>query len=150
MGFLLDKPAWRAPKSQAFSFMILLLDFFGESAILTLMTDEKFIAREKPEVSDPWMAYTPENINFVRMATLKSALKLEIAGLRRRGRSVYSIIKEEFGLRGNKRTVLADFKKLIEQKKDENPRSIQEDSQGDATAFVPFSRQENLLPQEKV
>ena len=116
----------------------------------TLMTNEKFIAREKPEVSDPWIAYTPENINFVRMATLKSALKLEIAGLGRRGRSVYSIVKEEFGLRGNKRTVLADFEKLIEQKKDENPRSIQEDSQGDATAFVPFSRQENLLPQEKV
>ena len=116
----------------------------------TLMTNEKFIAREKPEVSDPWIAYTPENINFVRMATLKSALKLEIAGLRRRGRSVYSIVKEEFGLRGNKRTVLADFEKLIEQKKDEDPRSIQEDSQGDATAFVPFSRQENLLSQEKV
>jgi len=131
-------------------FWTLLLDFFRESAILTLMTNEKFIAREKPEVSDPWIAYTPENINFIRMATLKSALKLEIAGLRRRGRSVYSIVKEEFGLRGNKRTVLADFKKLIEQKKDENPRSIQEDSQGDATAFVPFSRQENLLPQEKV
>ena len=130
--------------------MILLLDFFGESDILIGMTNEKFISREKPEVSDPWIAYTPENINFVRMATLKSALKLEIAGLRRRGRSVYSIVKEEFGLRGNKRTVLADFKKLIEQKKDENPRSIQEDSQGDATAFVPFSRQENLLPQEKV
>ena len=114
------------------------------------MTNEKFIAREKPEVSDPWIAYTPENIDFIRMATLKSALKLEIAGLRRRGRSVYSIVKEEFGLRGNKRTVLADFKKLIEQKKDEDPRSIQEDSQGDATAFVPFSKQENLLPQEKV
>ena len=131
-------------------FWTLLLDFLRESAILTLMTNEKFIAREKPEVSDPWIAYTPENINFIRMATLKSALKLEIAGLRRRGRSVYSIVKEEFGLRGNKRTVLADFEKLIEQKKDENPRSIQEDSQGDATAFVPFSRQEGLLPQEKV
>ena len=61
------------------------------------MTNEKFIAREKPEVSDPWIAYTPENINFIRMATLKSALKLEIAGLKRRGRSVYSIIKEDFG-----------------------------------------------------
>ena len=130
--------------------MILLLDFFGESDILIGMTNEKFIAREKPEVSDPWIAYTPENVALIRMAALKSALKLEIAGLRRRGRSVYSIVKEEFGLRGNKRTVLADFEKLIEQKKDENPRSIQEDSQGDATTFVPFSRQEGLLPQEKV
>ena len=115
------------------------------------MTNEKFIAREKPEVSDPWIAYTPENINFVRMATLKSALKLEIAGLRRRGRSVYSIVKEEFGLRGNKRAVLADFEKLIEQKKDENPtRSIQKDTEVESTAFVPLSRQDGLLPQEKV
>ena len=130
--------------------MILLLDFFGESDILIGMTNEKFIAREKPEVSDPWIAYTPENINFVRMATLKSALKLEIAGLRRRGRSVYSIIKEEFGLRGNKRTVLADFKKLIEQKKDENPRSIQKDTEVESTAFVPFSRQDGLFKEKKV
>ena len=130
--------------------MILLLDFFGESGILTPMTNEKFIAREKPEVSDPWIAYTPENINFVRMATLKSALKLEIAGLKRRGRSVYSIIKEEFGLTGNKRAVLADFTKLIEQKKNENSRSIQKDTETESAAFVPFSKQKNLLSQEKV
>ena len=114
------------------------------------MTNEKFIAREKPEVSDPWIAYTPENINFVRMATLKSALKLEIAGLKRRGRSVYSIIKEEFGLTGNKRAVLADFTKLIEQKKNENSRSIQKDTKTESAAFVPFSKQKNLLSQEKV
>ena len=130
--------------------MILLLDFFGESGILTPMTNEKFIAREKPEVSDPWIAYTPENINFVRMATLKSALKLEIAGLKRRGRSVYAIIKEEFGLTGNKRTVLADFTKLIEQKKDEDPRSIQKDTEVESTAFVPFSRQDGLFKEKKV
>ena len=130
--------------------MILLLDFFGESDILIGMTNEKFIAREKPEVSDPWIAYTPENINFVRMATLKSALKLEIAGLKRRGRSVYSIIKEEFGLRGNKRTVLAVFKKLIEQKKDENPKNVQKDTEVESAAFVPFSRQDGLLKEKKV
>ena len=33
--------------------------------------------------------------------------------MKRRGRSVYAIIKEEFGLTGNKSTVLADFEKLI-------------------------------------
>ena len=93
--------------------MILLLDFFGESGILTPMTNEKFIAREKPKVSDPWIAYTPENIDFIRMATLKSALKLEIAGLKRRGRSVYSIIKEEFGLKGNKQKVRDQFATLL-------------------------------------
>ena len=130
--------------------MLLLLDFFSESGILIAMTNEKFIAREKPEVSDPWIAYTPENINFVRMATLKSALKLEVAGLKRRGRSVYSIIKEEFGLTGNKRTVLADFTKLIEQKKDENPKNVQKDTQIESAAFVPFSRQDGLLKEKKV
>ena len=130
--------------------MLLLLDFFSESGILIAMTNEKFIAREKPEVSDPWIAYTPENINFVRMATLKSALKLEIAGLKRRGRSVYSIIKEEFGLTGNKRTVLADFTKLIEQKKDEDPKNVQKDTEVESTTFVPFSRQDGLLKEKKV
>ena len=130
--------------------MILLLDFFGESAILTLMTDEKFIAREKPKVSDPWIAHTPEDINLIRMATLKGALKLEIAGLKRRGRSVYSIIKEEFGLRGNKRAVLADFEKLIEQKKHENTRNVQTDTEVESTAFIPFSRQDHLLKEKEV
>tara|TARA_R100001377_G_scaffold71967_1_gene47683 strand:- start:270 stop:710 length:441 start_codon:yes stop_codon:yes gene_type:complete len=146
----LTSPLGGAPKSQAFSFMLLLLDFFSESGILIAMTNEKFIAREKPEISDPWIAYTPENINFVRMATLKSALKLEVAGLKRRGRSVYSIIKEEFGLTGNKRTVLADFTKLIEQKKDENPKNVQKDTQIESAAFVPFSRQDGLLKEKKV
>ena len=63
---------------------------------------------------------------------------------------MYSIVKEEFGLRGNKRTVLADFEKLIEQKKDEDPRSIQEDTEVESTAFVPFSRQDGLLEEKKV
>ena len=130
--------------------MLLLLDFFSESGILIAMTNEKFIAREKPEISDPWIAYTPENINFVRMATLKSALKLEVAGLKRRGRSVYSIIKEEFGLRGNKRAVLADFEKLIEQKKHENTRNVQTDTEVESTAFIPFSRQDHLLKEKEV
>ena len=68
-------------------------------------------------MNEGFVAYTKENISLFRLAALKSALKLEIAGMKRGGRSVYSIIKEEFGLRGNKRTVLADFEKLIEQKK---------------------------------
>ena len=75
-------------------------------------------------MNEGFVAYTKENISLFRLAALKSALKLEIAGMKRRGRSVYAIIKEEFGLTGNKKTVLADFEKLIEQKKDENPRSI--------------------------
>lgn len=51
-----------------------------------------------------------ENILNVRLLTLRSALKLEIVGLKRgRGRSVYSIIKSEFGFKGNKQRVLEQF-----------------------------------------
>ena len=62
---------------------------------------------------------TPEQIDFGRMLTLKAALKLEVVGLKRRGRSVYSIIKEEYGLRGNKAKVLEEFTKLIQTKMEE-------------------------------
>ena len=45
------------------------------------------------------------NVNFFRLLTLRSALKLEILGLKNSRRSVYAIIKEEFGFRGNKQKV---------------------------------------------
>jgi len=48
---------------------------------------------------------TPEQIKSYRILTLKAALKLEIKGMKRRGRSVYSIVKEEFGFKGNKQKV---------------------------------------------
>ena len=54
----------------------------------------------------------------VRIAVLVGALKLEVAGMKRRGRSVYAIVKEEFGLRGNKRRVLeqlTDIKERLEE-----------------------------------
>jgi hypothetical protein len=53
--------------------------------------------------------------DLYRMITLKHALRLECKGMHRRGRSVYSIVKEEYGLRGNKQKVLAQFEEMIEQ-----------------------------------
>ena len=50
---------------------------------------------------------TPTEINFFRMASLKGALKLEIAGLKRRGRSAYAIIKTETGWKGSRAKILA-------------------------------------------
>ena len=44
--------------------------------------------------------------NTYRMVTLSKALKLEIKGMKRRGRSVYAIIKDEFGFKGGKQKVL--------------------------------------------
>ena len=101
-------------------------------------------------MNEGFVAYTKENISLFRLAALKSALKLEIAGMKRRERSVYAIIKEEFGLTGNKKTVLADFEKLIEQKKDENSKNVQKDTEVESTAFVPFSRQDGLFKEKKV
>ena len=48
---------------------------------------------------------TPEKIEAFRLLALRGALKLELIGLKKRGRSAYSIIKSEFGFKGNKRKV---------------------------------------------
>ena len=47
-----------------------------------------------------------KGIALFRMKTLASMLTLEIMGMKRGGRSAYSIVKEEFGLKGNKKSVL--------------------------------------------
>jgi hypothetical protein len=57
---------------------------------------------------------TPEEINAYRKRVLLSALKLEIAGMKRCGRSAYSIIKEEYGLKGSKQKVYEQFKSIID------------------------------------
>ena len=58
---------------------------------------------------------TPEAIAAYRQRTLLRGLQGEIMGLRlSRGRSCYSIIKEEYGLKGNKQKVYDQFKQLLE------------------------------------
>ena len=58
---------------------------------------------------------TPENINKFRLLTLQSALKLEVLGMNRRGRSVYSIVKQEFGFKGSKTKVLDQLSRMIKE-----------------------------------
>ena len=48
---------------------------------------------------------TGDKIALVRIAALEKMLKLEIRGLKRRGRSAYSLIKEEFGYKGTRASV---------------------------------------------
>ena len=55
-----------------------------------------------------------ENIDLYRMAVLEKALKLELIGLKGRGRSAYAVIKSEFGLKGNKQKVYDQFVQLRE------------------------------------
>jgi len=57
---------------------------------------------------------TPEQINSYRMICLRQGLKLELIGMRlTRGRTCYSMIKEEFGLKGNKQKVYDQFVELL-------------------------------------
>ena len=54
-----------------------------------------------------------ENIANARKLVLRSGLSLELKGLKRHGRSCYSIIKEEFKLKGNKQNVFNQFETLL-------------------------------------
>ena len=49
---------------------------------------------------------TPQAIDGFRTRMLRSALKLEVLGMSRKGQSVYSIVKQEFGFKGSKQKVL--------------------------------------------
>jgi len=58
---------------------------------------------------------TPQQINAFRLRTLARGLRLEINGLKMsRGRSCYSIVKSEFGFKGNKQSVLDQLLNHIE------------------------------------
>ena len=61
------------------------------------------------------MVTEPNQILHFRMLTLRAGLKLEIKGLRRSGRSFYTIIKKEFDLKGSRESVLEQFDSLIKQ-----------------------------------
>ena len=56
----------------------------------------------------------PEDIDLYSIMTKRSALVLEMIGMKRRGRSAYSLIKEEFGLKGNKQKVFEQLTEIIE------------------------------------
>jgi hypothetical protein len=58
---------------------------------------------------------TPDQIARFRLATLRAALRLEIAGMKRsRAPSVYSILKRE-GYTGTRAAVLAQLDQQLEQ-----------------------------------
>ena len=53
------------------------------------------------------------DIDKYRLKTLLSALRLETLGMKRRGKSAYSIIKKEFNLKGSKQKVYDQFQNII-------------------------------------
>ena len=56
----------------------------------------------------------PNHIELYRMMVQKQALILEMNNMKTRGRSAYSLIKEQYNLKGSKQKVLEQFTKMIE------------------------------------
>ena len=60
------------------------------------------------------IADTPYKIELYRLLSLRAALRMEVAGLKGRGKSAYSIAKEELGVKGNKQKVLDQVNQMIQ------------------------------------
>ena len=56
-----------------------------------------------------------DNIQKVRIIALKHMLSLELKGMKRHGRSAYSIVKEELGFRGNRQRVYNQLKEYCDE-----------------------------------
>ena len=56
----------------------------------------------------------PNHLEVYRMMVQRQALKLQMKGIRTRGRSAYSMIKEQYGLKGNITKVYTEFTVMIE------------------------------------
>ena len=70
------------------------------------------------------IADTPYKIDLYRLLSLRAALRLEVVGLKGRGKSAYSIAKQELGVKGNKQKVLDQVNQMIQ--------SIKEQQKGEA------------------
>lgn len=71
------------------------------------------------EVTQNGIVSTGTSIPFVTKLAQKHALALEMKGLKRHGRSMYSLVKEFYGLKGNKQKVYDQFSKLVEEQRAE-------------------------------
>jgi hypothetical protein len=60
---------------------------------------------------------TPDSIQAYRLLAMRSALKLEVVGLKRRGPSMLSIVKREFGFKGNAKSVSEQFANYLREQK---------------------------------
>lgn len=57
---------------------------------------------------------TPDQIARYRLATLRAMLKLEIAGMKKRGPSAYAILKKE-GFTGTRAAILVELNNILEE-----------------------------------
>ena len=67
-------------------------------------------------MSEAMIFSTPEQIQGARLLAIKYRFKLELKGIKFKGRTSYSIVKEEFKLKGTRKDVYEQFVQLIEQR----------------------------------
>ena len=53
------------------------------------------------------------------MLALRARLRLELVGLKGRGRTAYSLLKEELGIKGNRQEVLDKVNEIIQVMKEQ-------------------------------
>ena len=70
------------------------------------------------------VADTPYKIDLLTLLYLRRNLRLEVVGLKGRGRTAYSVLKQELGIKGNKQKVLDQVNQMIQ--------SMKEQQQGEA------------------
>jgi len=54
-----------------------------------------------------------ENVRLTRILALRSACKLELLGMKKRGQSATAIVRQEFGFKGSKQKVLEQLNEWI-------------------------------------
>jgi len=68
-------------------------------------------------MSDTVVFDTPEGIEFFRLASIKSAVKLESKGIRVSSRfSAYATAKKRYGLKGDREKVLAQLEAMVKER----------------------------------
>ena len=73
-------------------------------------------------MDEPIMLDTTDDIDFARLAALRGALRLELKGMKRRGRTAYSILKSDYGFKGNREKVLEQATQEIERRHNERQK----------------------------
>lgn len=71
------------------------------------------------------MSYIDSKLAYIRLCTIRSALKLEMLGMKRsRSPSAYVIAKRDLGITGNRANVLEQLELLIEKQRKETSNVI--------------------------
>jgi len=59
------------------------------------------------------VATTPSQIEAFSLLSILGRLRLEIKGIKLRGRSTFAIVKQRYGFKGNHEKVLAQYKAML-------------------------------------